>query len=154
MNVSIEKLPKLRVGAVRHIGPYVHINHAFARLGAIVASAGVQKNADMSMLTIFHDDPDTTPAAELRADAGLTFAADAQLPNGLQEHWLPAGRYAHTTHIGPYEELGDAWARLKGEWLRDSGERLRNAPSYEVYRNTPENAQPRELRTDLYIPLE
>lgn len=154
MDVSIERMPRLRVGAVRHTGPYMQINHAFAKLGDIVESAGVEKNKDMAMLAIFHDDPETTSPDELRADAGLTFAADARLPNGLEEHWLPAGRYAHTTHIGPYEELGDAWARLRGEWLPASGERLRDAPSLEIYRNTPENAAPGELRTDLYIPLE
>jgi AraC family transcriptional regulator len=154
MDVRVERMPSLRVGAVRHTGPYLQINHAFERLGDIVDRAGVEKNADMAMLAIFHDDPESTPPAELRADAGLTFAADARLPKELEERWIPAGRYAHTTHIGPYEELGNAWARLKGEWLPSSGERLRDAPSFEIYRNTPETAEPRELRTELYIPVE
>jgi AraC family transcriptional regulator len=90
----------------------------------------------------------------MRSDAGLTFPADARLPKGLKEHRLPGGRYAHTTHIGPYEELGDTWARLMGEWLPASNERVRNSPSYEIYRNTPETAKPEDLRTDLYVPLE
>jgi AraC family transcriptional regulator len=154
MNVTIEKMPELRVGAVRHTGPYMQINDAFARLGKIVEKEGVAKKPEMAMVAIFHDDPDTTPPSELRSEAGLTFPADARLPKGLEEHRLPAGRYARTTHVGPYEELGDTWARLMGEWLPASNERIRNSPSYEIYRNTPETAKPQDLRTDLYVPLE
>ncbi|HEU4997181.1 MAG TPA: AraC family transcriptional regulator [Gemmatimonadaceae bacterium] len=81
MNVTIENMPELRVGAVRHVGPYMQINRAFAK-------------------------------------------------------------------------LGDVWHRFLGEWLPASAERLRNGPSYEIYRNTPEHTKPSQLRTDLYIPLE
>ncbi len=154
MDVTIENMPELRVGAVRHIGPYMQINHAFAKLGEIVQVAGVEQKPDRAMPAIYHDDPDTTPPDQLRSDAGLTFPAGAQLPKGLEEHRLPAGRYARTTHIGPYEDLGDVWARFMGEWLPANAERVRNSPSYEIYRNTPATVPKDELKTDLYVPLE
>lgn len=153
MDVTIEKMPELRVGAVRHTGPYMQINNAFAKLGEIVKTSGVEKKADMAMLAIYHDDPETTPPNELRSDAALTFPREMRLPKELQEQKLPAGRYARTTHVGPYEELGDVWARFMGEWLPASGERLADSPSYEIYRNTPESVPKDKLRTDLYIPL-
>ncbi len=154
MNVAIEKMPELRVGAVRHIGPYMQINEAFATLHAVVQKAGVASTPDVALLGIYYDDPETTPASELRSDAGLTLPSGTPLPEGLEERMLPAGRYARTTHVGPYEQLGDVWSRLMGEWLPASGERVRNTPSYEIYRNTPETAPSEKLRTDLYIPLE
>jgi AraC family transcriptional regulator len=154
MDVTIETMPELRVGAVRHIGPYMQINQAFNQLHEITSGAGLKPTPDMALLAIYHDDPETTALSELRSDAGLTFPAGARLPKGLEERRLPAGRYARTTHVGPYEELGDVWARFMGEWLPASGERIRNGPSFELYRNTPENAPPRDLRTDLYIPLQ
>lgn len=153
MDVTIEAMPELRVGAVRHVGPYNQITDAFVKLGQIVKHAGIKPHDGMAMLAIYHDDPEATPQEELRSDAGLTFPADGSLPAGLRETSLPAGRYARTTHLGPYEELGDTWARFMGEWLPRSAERLAESPSYEIYRNTPENAERDELRTDLYIPL-
>ena len=42
---------------------------------------------------------------------------------------------------------------MMGEWLPNSGHRVGNGPSYEVYRNNPSNTRPEELRTDLYIPI-
>ena len=147
-------MPELRVGAVRHVGSYIDISRAFAKLGEIVARAGVQKRPEMVMLAIYYDDPQTTPVPKLRSDAALSFPRNAQLPIELAEHTLPGGRYARTTHVGPYQTLGDAWSRLIREWLPGSGERMGTTGSYEIYRNTPETTQPQDLRTDLYIPLE
>jgi AraC family transcriptional regulator len=105
------------------------------------------------MLAIYHDDPDTTPEAELRSDAAVTLSPAAPVPAGLTEGRIPAGRYARATHVGPYDKLGDVWAQLKGEWFPQSGHRPGNGASYEVYRNTPMTAKPSELITELYIPV-
>lgn len=153
MDVIIEDMPELRVGAVHHRGPYNEIPTAFAKLGEIIQGAGITPSHDTAMLAIYHDDPETTPANELRSEAGLTFPAGVPLPGGLEEHRLPSGRYAHATHIGPYERLGDVWARLKGEWIPANGQRIANSPSYEIYRNTPTDTPEDQLRTELYVPL-
>jgi AraC family transcriptional regulator len=66
---------------------------------------------------------------------------------------MPAGRYATTTHVGPYETLGDTWARFFGEWLPASGHRIGPGVSYEIYRNDPTKVPKDQLRTDLYISI-
>jgi AraC family transcriptional regulator len=152
MTVTIETLGTLRVAAVRHVGPYARIFEAFTRLHEIVMPSDLVR-PDTQLLAIYHDDPEVTPADELRADAGITVPEGVALPAGLVEHRLPAGRYARAMHIGPYALLGDAWARLMGEWLPASSERVGSGASYEVYRNTPMDVPPAELRTELYLPL-
>ena len=153
MDVKIENMPEMRVGAVHHVGPYNQIPNAFKKLGEIADKTGLVKQPGLKMLAIYYDDPETTPADQLRSEAALTVPADAAMPAGLDEQFVPAGRYARTTHIGPYEQLGDTWARLMGEWLPASGERVADSPSYEIYRNTPMNAPKDKLQTDLYVPL-
>jgi AraC family transcriptional regulator len=153
MNVTIENMPELRVATVHHVGPYPGISEAFQRLGAIAGPGGLLRFPETAMLAIYHDDPETTPADQLQSDAGVTVPNGVKLPEGLVEKRLPAGRYAKTTHVGPYTHLGDTWSRLMGEWLPKSGHRVGDGSSYEVYRNTPENTAPNELRTDLYLPL-
>ena len=153
MDVTIEQRAELRVAAVHHVGPYNRISEAFQRLHAIAEPAGLQKFPDTAMLAVYYDDPESKPADQLEADAGITVPEGVPLHKGLVEKRIPAGRYAHTTHVGPYSRLGDTWSRLMGEWLPKSGHRVGEGPSYEVYRNTPMNAPPEELRTELYLPL-
>ena len=153
MDITIETMPSLRVAAVHHIGPYQRISEAFQRLGAAVGPSGLLELPKPMMLAIYYDDPETTPAEQLQSDAGITVPEGLPLPDGLVERQLPAGRYAKTTHVGPYTHLADSWSRFMGEWLPKSGHRVGDGSSFEVYRNTPENAAPSELRTDLYLPI-
>jgi AraC family transcriptional regulator len=153
MDVTIEDMPELRVATVHHVGPYNRISEAFERLGGLTGPAWLARHAGATMLAIYHDDPETTPPELLQSDAGLTVPEGAPLPAGVVEKRLPAGRYARTTHVGPYTALGDTWSRLMGEWLPRSGRRVAEGSSYEVYRNTPMTAAPADLRTEIYLPI-
>jgi DNA gyrase inhibitor GyrI len=153
MNVTIKDMPELRLCTVRHLGPYKRISEAFQRLGDIASPAGLCDQADITMLVVFHDDPDTTQR-ERRSDAAILVADNAVLPPGVAELRLPAGRYACATHVGPYAMLRDAWARFTREWLPNSGHQLAAGLNYEIYRNTLLEVPPQELRTELYLPLD
>ena len=153
MQVEIKEKPELRAAAVRHVGPYNQIGEAFGRLDAIVRPAGLLK-PDTQMIAIYHDDPESTPADQLRSDAAITVSSGDAVPKGLSEQRVPAGRYACTTYVGPYEKLGDAWARFMGEWLPASGHRIGDGVSYEVYLNNPMNEpDKRKLKTQMCIPI-
>jgi AraC family transcriptional regulator len=152
MNVDITDMPELRVASVRHVGPYNQIPKAFERLGAVAGPAGLLQRAG-AMIAIYYDDPETTPQDQLRSDAALVVPEGADVPAGLVEQHLVAGRYAHTVHVGPYEQLGDVWARFFGEWLPASGNRIGDGVSYEIYVNNPTQVPKEQLRTELYVPL-
>jgi AraC family transcriptional regulator len=153
MDVTIETLPARRLATVRHLGPYPRIAEAFHRLGTIAAEHGLYAHVAPQMLALYHDDPETTPPAELRSDAALVVRDGVELPAGLSELRLPAGRYARASHRGAYSGLGDAWARLMGEWLPHSGFRVGAGPSYEVYVTNPRSTATEDLVTDLCVPL-
>lgn len=152
MDVIIENRPELRTVALRHVGPYHRISEAFARLDELAGRAGLLEHKPI-LLAIYHDDPETTPEAELRSDAAIVVAEGVQVPQGLVEQRVPGGRYARMTHRGPYEQLGDAWGRLMGQWLPQSGERIGSGVTYEIYVNTPLEVPKDQLQTDLYLPL-
>ena len=155
MNVEIVDLASRRVAALAHLGPYNQIGDAFMRLGAVAGPAGLlHQPTPPEMVAIYHDDPESTPADTLRADAGIVVGSDAKLPPGLHEVTIIAGRYARTTHHGSYELLGDAWARFLGGWLPESGHRIGAGGSFEIYRNTPMDTPADQLLTDLYIAVE
>jgi len=152
MKVDVVDQPELHLASVRHVGSYTRIPEAFQRLNELVTKAKLG-NRDALLVGIYHDDPMTVPEAKLRSEAAITVAAKTKLPKGLTELVVPAGRYARTTHLGPYTGLGAVWTHLRNDWLKSSGEKLGNGMSYEIYRNTPMNAKPDELVTDVYLSL-
>jgi AraC family transcriptional regulator len=152
MKVEIVEQPKLRLASVRHVGSYTRISEAFQRLNDLVTAAGLS-NSDTLLVGVYHDDPSNTAEEQLRSEAGVTIPAKAKIPRGLTELVIPAGRYAHSTHVGPYTGLGDAWNHMRNEWLPRSGEKPSDGMSHEIYRNTPMTVKPHELVTDLYLPL-
>jgi AraC family transcriptional regulator len=153
MDVTVKEMPEMRVGAVRHVGPYNQIHQAFGKVGKSADATGLLREPGTAMIAIYYDDPETTPPDQLRSDAGIVVSDDARLPDGLVEHRLPAGRYALAVHIGPYDQLGEAWARFFGEWLPKSRYRIRDGASYEIYRNDPTKVPKEELRTDMHVPI-
>ena len=153
MQVEISEMPELRIASVRHVGPYNQIPNAFARLGEIAGRAGLAQHPGTEMIAVYHDDPESTPPEQLRSDAAITVPEGVPLPPGLTEQRIAAGRYAKTLHVGPYEQLGDTWARFLGEWIPASGHRIGSGVSYEIYRNNPTKVPRDELRTEIYVPL-
>jgi AraC family transcriptional regulator len=152
MNVEKKQMPAMRLATLRHTGSYHRISEAFARLGEIAGRAGLF-NAKPTMLALYHDDPETTPDAELRSDAAVVIGEGTPVPEGLSEQRIPAGHYACTVHLGSYETLGDTWARFMGHWLPASGERMGAGTSFEIYVNNPMEVAKENLITELYIPL-
>jgi AraC family transcriptional regulator len=153
MQVDIEQFPETRLATVQHRGPYNEIGKAFERLGSIAGPAGLFAHAG-GMVAIYHDDPESTPVAELRSDAGLIVRSDVELPRGVEETRIPAGRYAKTTHIGPYDGLGNTWGKFMGEWLPSSGHKVGDGPAFEIYVSDMRTTPKEQLRTDLYVPVD
>lgn len=151
MEPSIVEQPSLRAGCLRHVGAYTGIGQAFERLTPILKAAGLLEG-HFRLIGIYHDDPAVTPPDKLRSDAGILLGPGLPLPPGLAEVTLPAGRYAHLRHVGPYDRLPESWSRIKGPWLTSHGRR-RDGPSYEIYLNTPMTAAPADLLTDIFVPV-
>lgn len=153
MQISTESFPTLTVLAIRHIGPYHTISVAFSALGEIAQRANLFALPGVMMIATYHDDPEATPAEELRSDAGSVVPAGTPVPDGLVAFEIPAGRFAKTTHAGPYTTIGETWARFMGAAIPSTRHEIRDGVSFEIYRNTPLTTAPAELRTDLYVPI-
>jgi AraC family transcriptional regulator len=153
MEVTVEERPAVRLATISHVGPPNLIGSAFRNLAAIAGSKGLLADPAALMVAVFHDDPEATPAAELRSSAGVIVPETCVLSDHLTELRIEAGMYARATHRGHYAGLSDAWDRLYGRWLPGSGYRVLDKPSYEVYR-VADHSRPDDLETDLYIAIE
>ena len=153
MQIELEQLPRLRLAAITHVGPYNQIGQAFEKLGAIAGRAGLFAHPGAMMLATYDDDPDGKPAEELRSHAGISIPENVPLPDGVEEHYIAGGTYARYSHIGPYEALGDVWSRFMGEALPASGHMIADGPALEIYRSDMRTTPKEKLRTDLLVPV-
>lgn len=151
--LEFQALTAKRLAVVRHIGPYNLIGPAFRELGRIAAAAGLFKSAGAMMVGVYLDDPTLVPADKLRSAAGLVIGDDVVIPAGLVEERIEPGEYACLTHVGSYEGLPTAWARI-AESVRASGRLRRDSASYEIYLNDPTQVPEAELKTEIWIPIE
>ena len=153
MNLEIKDLPEMRVASLSHRGPYDQIAPVFERLGEIAGRTGLFELKGATMIALYHDDPQHTLPNELRSDAGIVVPADTKLPAELHEHHIASGRYACTTHVGPYDTLGETWMQFMGHVLPASGHQLGGGPSLEIYRNNPRTTPKSELVTEVCVPI-
>ena len=152
MKVDVVDVPATRRAAVRHQGPYVEIGAAFGVLEQKAAELGLGKEPDAIRVAIYYDDPDGTPAAELRSVAAVSVPEDADIGD-LDEARLPTGKYLRAEFTGHYAGLEAAWGRLYGEYVAAGGYAVRDGVNFEVYVND-HSTPPDQLRTDLYLPIE
>jgi AraC family transcriptional regulator len=153
MDVRIERIAPMRVAFVRHVGPYCQVGAAWGRLMSWAGRQGLL-NQRPKILGVVHDDPEITAAEKIRYDACLVVDERVKPEGDIGVQEVGGGDYAVTTHRGPYEKLGETYARLCGEWVPASGREMRFAPSFEVYRNSPQETAPADLMTDVCVPLE
>ena len=152
MQVRIERIQPMRLAFMRHMGPYHAVGATWGRFMAWAGARGLF-GPPATVLGVVHDDPEVTPPEKVRYDTCLAVDARFQAEGEVGVQDLGAGDYAVATHRGPYEKLGETYARLAGEWLPRSSREAADLPCIEIYRNSPMNARPEDLVTDIYMPL-
>jgi effector-binding domain-containing protein len=118
---------------------------AFGRVMAALGAAGVA--------------PVGPPVASYeRAEDGFDVAAGfptstpVTATDGVASLELPAAEVAHTTHVGPYEDLPKAYDALQTEARARGRELDQTASMWEEYLTGPD-VPPEQMRTEVYWPL-
>ena len=104
-------------------------------------------------LTICHDDPETTPANEIRSDCCVVVHGELPANLGsLSVASLSGGDHLVGTFTGPYEDLPAAWQQIYGTELAKSCRKEPPNPPFEIYR-VHDCDHPEKCVTDICIPL-
>jgi len=130
-----QELPELHVAYVRHVGSYSEIWKAFERLMRWAGPRRLRRNPGAKVLAIYHDNPDVTPVDRLRADACITVPEGTRTKRDIGTMLVPGGTFA-VAHVEiDITQYGEAWDRLIGDWLPQSGYQPDERMCYEVYLN-------------------
>lgn len=151
--VEIRVLPARPALGLAHSGPYADIGRTFGKLDLILRAEGLLPRV-RGMFGRYRDDPDVVPAELLGSHACVFVdSADARAP-GLESLTAGGGPHAVLTYKGPYAAMKPAYDWLFGTWLPQSGREARDEPVIEINLNTPLETPPRDLLTEICLPLE
>lgn len=153
MNVEVKQMPELHVAYVRNIGPYNTIGRAFERLMQWAGPRGLMQFPKMQMLGVYHDDPEVTDADKLRADACITVPEGTGVDGDVGASTIPGGLFA-VAHVEiSKDQFTEAWNKLMGEWLPESGYQPDDRLCYELYLNDPEEHPQGKFIVDICEPV-
>ena len=82
----------------------------------------------------------------------MPVAPGARAGDAVTVEEVPGGVAASTVHVGPYHEIGPAYAALQ-RWMADNGRRPAGGMR-EVYLNDPDSVPPEALLTEIDWPVE
>ena len=152
MDVEIKTIEPMRVAFVRHVGPYDQVGIAWEKLCMYLGKEGLI-GPQSRFIGICYDDPEVTAPEKIRYDACVTVDDNFVPPEDIAVQTIGGGEYAVTTHLGPYNKLGETYSKLYGQWLVNSGREFRSEPCMEFYLNDPDGTEPEDLVTDICLPL-
>lgn len=135
MAFMIVERPAKKLVSYRVIGPYEKsIQEGFRHL---MAWSERHHQKHLEWLTLFYDNPETTPAERLRADTSVCVADNFMLDDaeGLTLQTLPGGTYAayHTTIADG--NFAKAWRDFYYHHIAESGYRADGKACFEHYLN-------------------
>ncbi len=149
--VEIRTRPETHLAFIRHIGSYFSVTKAWEKLCGWGFENGLL-STETEFLGLCYDDPDITPQEKIRYDACFSISHEIETPSGIGTQILPGGKFAVTTHYGPYEELHSAYKDLYGKWLPGSAYQPRDVvPSFEKYIKAPPDVPSKEAVTELWL---
>jgi AraC family transcriptional regulator len=153
MDVKTKKFPPIKVAYIRHIGPYEQTEAVWRRLMQWAGPKGLLGPGTL-FLGYCHDNPESTPPAEIRYDACVSVEQDVEPEGEVCVQVIPEGEYAVAVHRGPYSGLCEVYKFLYHEWPGTSGRVLKQESPFEIYYNNPETTPEADLLTEVCVPLE
>ena len=154
MVAQFTQIPPITVVMFRHTGPFDQMPPKFEQLWNWVTANNVPAQRTIG---IYYDNPDVTPANQLRSAACVEVPLGYQMPNTgglpLELAQIAGGAYATTRYIGPYEAMEPVWTAFT-KWIEESQKRqISDNPAFEVYVNDPSDTPPDQLITEMYMPV-
>jgi len=140
--IQIKKLEEKHVAYISFVGNYIGNAEIFKSLFNQLCGWAGPKNLitqDSVFLSSYQDDPQTTPPEELKLELCMVVPEETEVEGEIAKKTLPGGKYvvANFEITGP-EEYGPAWEKVVNWMAENNYEIDMTRPSYEIYKNNPE----------------
>lgn len=146
--VAVKEMPEFTVLSLRDCISMEHIGSLIGKVFVNIHRNQLKPTGHL--MTFYYVEEDFDPA---HADVEVCVPIDREFSSeDISSRKVKGGSYAYTTFVGPYSEIGEAYAAM-GEWLQKEGYEVTGAP-YEKYLTDPASGiSPNEYVTEVYFPI-
>lgn len=138
-STEIKNLDPIKTIAISHLGDYSGIGAAFEKLAAW-AGANNLWAASPKMAGIYHDNPMSTPAEQLRSEACLENLSGIEPGEGMKHYTISGGKYFVMQVEVTMGEYGEAWQKAYAAF-NEKGYAYDLRDNYELYVSCAGNTQ-------------
>jgi effector-binding domain-containing protein len=121
---------------------------AYAEIFGVLGPLGVRPNG--TPVTIYHDPEINVDDVDL--EVVVPVAEPVQGAGRVKGGTLPGGPVAYTLHVGPYENIHEAYKAL-AEWVQQNGREMAGPPRESYLVDPRQVKSPSELRTEVMWPI-
>ncbi|MCX6566760.1 MAG: GyrI-like domain-containing protein [Candidatus Aminicenantes bacterium] len=136
---------------------YLECSGSFSQISGKIgefmnAYFGQGLNPSEALFAIYFNTPGQVPEAELKWLIGMPVSADVTPAAPLQKGEFKYPKVASCIHIGPYEKVGETYAKMMA-YISQNGWNIAG-PAMEWYLDNPMAVAPENLRTEVILPVE
>ncbi|WP_051568376.1 AraC family transcriptional regulator [Crocinitomix catalasitica] len=151
--ITIKKLPALKLAGISHIGKFDKAGNMFQRVMEWGHQKKVLNTTNFKAITIYHDNPNVTQASKLRFSTCVTINKNINADGEIRQIDLKKGVYVVGHFEIKGEEISKAWKSMC-VWVIENGYEFRDGDYFEIYHNDHNTHPEQKFIMDICIPLE
>lgn len=153
LSIEVVSVEPFQLVAIRNVGDYSELNHAYERLfAAVFSQTGTERLRGIYGVPL--DDPGTVPADQCHFDCALLLDGEFAGTGDVWTIELGGGLHARLRHVGSYDRIHTTIDELYGVVIDSENIQLADAPPHVHYLDDPEHVPEKELKSDIYLPIE
>ncbi len=154
MIINIVNIKAIQVAALEHVGSPEKLEQSIETFREWRKESGYSPVAKKRTFGVAHSNPEARPVQKFHFDiCGEVDVTVSDNAYGVTNKEIPAGRYAKLRHSGSLGSINLKVNAIYRNWLPGTQECKRDSPVFFEYLNIGDEAQDRELITDIYFPL-
>lgn len=152
--VTVVEVGPMDVVGTRRKGAYKDVAMILPELFSHVMSSGIRMAGPPAFLChelTMEEVERAMKEGSADLEVVIPVAGDVVEKDDIKAYRLPGGRMARVLHKGPYDKVGETYAKLF-EWMGRTGNPPKG-PYREIYLNSPMEVPPSELLTEIHVPI-
>jgi len=143
VKVKIKNRKPTTIAYIEHMGKYDEVPYGEYMEKLYMWAKQKKLKPGFKPLSIFHDDPENVPSAQLRSEIGLPIMVKGEPEDNIKVKEIAQMQVAAIKHKGPSEDYPKSYSALS-DWISTNGYEVAG-PFMEIYTKKPKKVGDKQI---------